>query len=60
MHPSRNTWSYAYLGLLVVFVIALVVVTYPFDVAHQDPITKVVFLMIAAAALNLASVRLDR
>jgi signal transduction histidine kinase len=60
LHLSRNIWSYAYLGLLVVFVIALVVVTYPFDVAHQDPITKVVFLMIAAAALNLASVRLDR
>jgi signal transduction histidine kinase len=57
---SRNTWSYAYPGLVGAFVIALIVVTYPYDLAHQDPITKVAFLMVAAALLNLASVRLDR
>lgn len=60
MYTSRNVLSYAYAGLVAVFVVALVLVTYPYDVAHQDPITTIAFLMAAAAALNLASVRLDR
>jgi signal transduction histidine kinase len=46
--------------LVGVFVITLVVSTYPYDLQHQDPITKVAFLIVAAALLNFASVRLDR
>src|SRR4030088_2389519 len=57
---SRNIWSYAYPGLVGVFVISLVVWTYPYDVRHQDPITTVGFLIVTAALLNFASVRLDR
>ena len=52
--------SYAFPVLVAVFVIALVATTYPYDVAHEDPITKVAFLMLAAAVLSLASVRVDR
>ena len=57
---SRNILSYAYSGLVAVFVVALILATYPYDVAHQDPIATIAFLTGAAAVLNLASVRVDR
>ena len=57
---TRNILSYAYSGLVAVFVVALSVATYPYDVAHQDPIATIAFLTVAAAVLNLASVRVDR
>jgi len=41
-------------------VIPLVTVTYGYDLVHQDSIARVAFLIVAAALLNLASVRLDR
>jgi len=57
---SRNSLSFAFPALVSVFVTALVAVGYPYDVAHQDPIAKLAFLMGAAAVLSLASVRVDR
>jgi len=57
---SRKGLSSAYLGLIAITVIALVVVTYPYDRTHQDPITVVVFLILATAVLDVANVRLDR
>jgi signal transduction histidine kinase len=35
-------------------------VSYPYDVAHQDPVATLAFLMVAAAVLSFASVRVDR
>lgn len=57
---SRNSLSYAFPALVSLFVIGLVATTLPYDAAHQDPIAKVAFLMLAAAVLSLASVRVDR
>jgi len=57
---NRNSASYAYPAVVAVFVVALIALTYPYDVAHQDDPSKVAFLMIAAAVLNFASVRIDR
>ena len=57
---SRNSLSFAFPILVSVFVIALVVVSYPYDMSHQDPIAKLGFLIVAAAVLSLASVRVDR
>ena len=57
---NRKTVSYAYPGVLAVFVVALISGTRGYEAAHQDEIAKVLFLMVAAAVLNLASVRLDR
>jgi signal transduction histidine kinase len=57
---NRSSWSYAYPVLIAVFLVPLIAVTYPYDVSHQDQVTKVAFLIVAAAVLNLASVRIDR
>jgi signal transduction histidine kinase len=57
---SRTSLSFAFPALVLVFVIALVVVSYPYDVAHQDSIAKLAFLMVAAAVLSFATVRVDR
>jgi signal transduction histidine kinase len=57
---NRNRASYAYPGVLAVFVVALISATFTYDLTHQDEVFKVLFLMIAAAILNLASVRIDR
>ena len=57
---SRTSLSFAYPTLVSVFVIALVGVSYPYDLDHQDPVAKLAFLMVAAAVLSLASVRVDR
>jgi len=57
---SRNSLSYAFPALVSLFVIGLVATSLPYDAAHQDPIAKVAFLMLAAAVLSLASVRVDR
>jgi signal transduction histidine kinase len=57
---SRNTLSFAFPLVVSVFVISLVAGTYPYDFAHPDPIAKLAFLIVAAAVLSLASVRVDR
>jgi signal transduction histidine kinase len=57
---SRNSLSFAFPASVSVFVIALVAVSYPYDMAHQDPIARLGFLVVAAAVLSLASVRVDR
>jgi signal transduction histidine kinase len=57
---NRNSLSFAFPILVSVFVIALVLVSYPYDTSHQDPIAKLGFLIVAAAVLSLASVRVDR
>lgn len=57
---SRSRLSYAYPGLVGLGVIPLVAATYRYDLVHEDSIARVAFLIVAAALLNLASVRLDR
>jgi signal transduction histidine kinase len=57
---SRNTLSYAFPTLVAAVVVALVLATYPYDVAHKDSIATLAFLIVAAAVLSLASVRVDR
>jgi signal transduction histidine kinase len=57
---TRNNLSFAFPGLVSVFVVVLVALSYPYDVAHPDPIAKLAFLMTASALLSFASVRVDR
>lgn len=57
---SRNSLSFAFPAGVSVVVSALVALTYSYDVSHQDPIAKLAFLMVAAAVLSFASVRVDR
>jgi signal transduction histidine kinase len=57
---SRNSLSFAFPALVSALVVAVVAVSYPYDVTHQDPILKLAFLIAAAAVLSLASVRVDR
>ena len=52
--------SYGYTALVAGLVIAMIALTHPYDLAHPDPIDRIAFLIVAAAVLNLASVRLDR
>src|SRR5258708_30008762 len=57
---SRNSLSFAFPVLVSAFGTALVAVSYPFDVAHQDRVATLAFLMVAAAVLSLAGGRVDR
>jgi signal transduction histidine kinase len=56
----RTAASYAYLGLLACVVIVLNAADRYYALTHQDRVTDVLFLCIAAAALNVPQVRIDQ
>ena len=60
MRPNRTALSYVYLVFLAGFVGLLNIGTFRFSATHPDPVTEVVFFLVAAPALTLIEVRLDR
>jgi signal transduction histidine kinase len=55
----RTAASYVYLGLLAAVVILVNVLDRQYSLSHQDRLADVLFLALAAAALNLPQVRID-
>jgi signal transduction histidine kinase len=56
----RTVALYGYLGLITTAVLAANIAAWPYDQRSPDSIATVVFLGLGAAALNLASVRIER
>jgi signal transduction histidine kinase len=56
----RTAASYGYLGVLACFVVVLNYADRHYSLTHRDRPTDVLFLCIAAAALNVPQVRIDR
>lgn len=57
---NRIAASYVYPAAIALLAVAMIVGTYPYDVVHPDQVDRVAFLIVTAAFLNLASVRIDR
>jgi len=60
LRSARQAWSYGYLLLCGAFAFVLNVIAWPYTSSHPDPVVGVLFLVAAAAVMNLAEVRIDR
>src|ERR1700693_2409559 len=56
----RTVAFYGYVGTVALLLIAANIAACPYDQTHPDALATVVFLGVGAAAMNLASVRIDR
>jgi signal transduction histidine kinase len=56
----RTVGSYAYLAALGLGALGANILVHPYDQAHPDSVSTVVFLVVCAVSMNLANVRIER
>jgi hypothetical protein len=57
---SRTVASYAYLILLVAFVVSANIASWGYDTTHPDSLILILFLILGCALMSAAEVRIDR